>query len=213
MSCTSIIEQNNKTVAFLKAQDFASAVIASSSALTSHYALENSRNAVGGKSAGGCSLDKCMLLSEVDDNETMEDTDTTFIYKHGILLHPSVTEFNSITSILVFNTALAHHLAAETNCHSSTATGTMLHRARRLYELAYDSQKLDSNLLFQFAVINNIAVVEQRIANNTTLSPQCFEYLMSVLMVLVDRGCVMRLRHVRGFLHNVILTTEVAAAA
>ena len=208
-----LIEQNNRTLASLKAQDFVGAVESALFALK--YLREAEVNNTSAEdSAGSCYktgdkdwLDQSMLLSEIKEG-THHTAARVFVYEHGIFLHPSMSDSSIVAPILIFNTALAHHLAFQAGRASIKA----LHKAKKLYELAYRTQDIDNNILFQFVVINNIAMIDRQLGYFATAN-DCLDYLMSVLMVMVDRGCTMRLRHVQGFLKNIPSTLETAAAA
>lgn len=212
MTADFLIEQNNRTLAFLKAQDFTSAVESSAFAVKYHKALYSSasQNPLCYSSGDDC-LDQCMLLSEMKSSNSYEASthQTSFIYDLGIFVPKSVTDPSIVTSILIFNMALAHHLAAEATGHCVLQAWQ---KARLLYKLAYDSCETDCNVLFQFVLINNIAMIDRKIGN-TKMSSECMEYLLSLWMLLVDHGCTLRLQHVHGFLVNIPFPSETAAAA
>lgn len=212
-----VAERNDETLRFLKAQDFQNAMVTSSSTLAAHRAFQAiTSDALPNDGQVGDCLDECMLLSAIEEETIGIADDETFVYKHGITLPPtSLKDDHATTAILIFNTALAHHLAAESSSHTFTSH-RFLFKARRLYELAYNAggDSLDENLLFQFAVINNIMAIDRRLAINGTEATQaCFEHLFSILMILVDQGCDTRLRHLRGFLVNFPSSIKTAAAA
>lgn len=213
MTIDFLIEQNNRTLAFLKAQDFTSAVESSAFALKCHKALHSgaSQNSLCYSSGNDC-LDQCMLLSEMKSSSSHDEASThqtSFIYDLGIFVPKSVTDPSIVTPILIFNMALAHHLAAEAAGHCALQAWQ---KARRLYKLAHDSYDSDFNVLFQFVLINNIAMIDRKIGN-TAMSTECMEYLLSLWMLLVDHGCNLRLQHVHGFLVNIPSPSETAAAA
>ncbi|CAJ1968506.1 unnamed protein product [Cylindrotheca closterium] len=213
MNFKTIIEQNDETLAFLRTRDYSKAAVASSTALK---CLRSLQEQCAGASKGCCNelysstcsdgLDQCMLLSKVEDESSFEANDE-FIYKHGISLHSEVIGAEIITSVLLFNTALAHHmLAIEQQQHQA------LLKAKRLYELAYSAYEMDHNILFQFAVINNIVVIDRKLGNEV-MPNECLAHLISLFMVFVDQGCNMHLRHVQGFLVNLPWSIDTAVAA
>ena len=154
-------------------------------------------------------MDKCMLLSG-SDNECAAARSGTFIYHHAVIIPPPLEVDSTIlTAILIFNAALAHHELAE---HSLCYRTRLLERAKQLYELAYDSCDLEQNLLFQFAFINNIAVIEREIGIFSNAN-EYFDYLMSLIILFVDRGCDLRLRHFKGCVANIPLPMRNAPAA
>ncbi|CAJ1950968.1 unnamed protein product [Cylindrotheca closterium] len=206
-----LIEQNNATVAFLQAKDASSALESSILALTNSSRIYDEQQISTYQTRGGI-LDEFMLFSATD-NESVNAASGTFIYEHAVII-PTTIEIDStmLITILIFNAALAHHEMAERSfCHPDTRM-RLLRRAKNLYEIAYESCDLEQNLLFQFALINNIAVIEQDIGNVSTAN-QCFEYLMSLLIVFVDQGYEIQLQHVKGFVANVPLAIKNAPAA
>ncbi|CAJ1966026.1 unnamed protein product [Cylindrotheca closterium] len=88
----------------------------------------------------------------------------------------------------------------------------MLLKAKRLYELAYSVHDMDHDPLFQFAVINNIAMIEQMLGN-TAVSDDCMDYLVSLFMLLLDQGFHTHFHHVRGFVANLPSNSNFAVAA
>ncbi|CAJ1950966.1 unnamed protein product [Cylindrotheca closterium] len=207
-----LIEQNNATVTFLQRNDFSRALESSILALSCNRTLL-AQGGTANDQSSGC-LDECMLVLYTAEHQSAAATSNhTFIYDQAIIIRTTEEGIDStiLTAILVFNAALAHHVLGEQNdCHRSRMR--LLMRAKQLYELAYESCDLEHNLLFQFALINNIAVIEREIGNVSTAN-QCFEYLMSLLIFFVDQGCDMRLRHVEGFVANIPLTMKNAPAA
>lgn len=115
MNVTTIINQNNKTLAFLQDEEYHSAIASSMSALASlsrDYKILSKDQAQPQSRSDPRSLDQCMLLNE----SLKEDPDIstpTFIYTCGIPLPPTITDLEIVTPIVVFNCALAQHLAAE----------------------------------------------------------------------------------------------------
>ncbi|CAJ1965233.1 unnamed protein product [Cylindrotheca closterium] len=203
-----IVDLNNRTVALLQEQDFIEAIENSSMVLRRHREIyqTSSRQA---SSSGDDSLDKCMLRSGTDENRYYADN--TFIYDHGIVIPTSANGVSSmVAAILIFNCALSHQLRAQ-----QVSRGRSRHHlssAKRLYELAHGVCNEDPNFLFHFVVINNIAVIDRRLGQNE-ISAQRFQQLLAVLMLLIDQGNTKRVRHVQGFLANVITTTDTAPAA
>lgn len=226
-----IIEFNNEFLVSLRKGDYSNAIQIATVALHGHRShLKHSDVAdtsICGKQDGlpsrgveteitDCDyLDRCMLLSEItESNEeapgTFHNHQGCFIYKHGISLQKAVTDHADVVSaILIFNSALAYHMYAMHHRRPEK-----LHKARRLYELAYDgaSDILDNNLLFQFAVINNLAMIDQQLGNTARNSENCLSYLLSIYMIFVDQGCDMHLQHVSSFLVNLPSSTIAAAS-
>lgn len=207
-----VAKQNNQAVALLRGRDFHNALDTLSRALVTHRALQDTSDL----QAGCQRIDECMLLSGIEDEAMDISAQATFVYKHGIMLlyPPSLAEPATVTTVLIFNSALVHHLAAETSSYKTSRC--LLLKARRLYELAYKSadRSMDDNLLFQFSVLNNIMVIDRSLGiSGIAVSRDFFEHLLSILMVLVDRGCTRKLRHIKGFLVHIPSPVETAAAA
>ena len=202
-----LIEQNKRTLAFLKTLHFTNAIESSSYALQYQKALDEAASSPQsslGYNNGNDSVDQCMLLSEINDCAPHDADPSIFVYDHGIVIPPlSVTDPSVVTPILIFNTALAYHMAVEAG--HITAHEASWQKARRLYELAYHSNDdMDSNVLFQCVLINNVAMIDRKMGNMAT-STACLEYLLSVLMIVVDRGCNLHLQHVQGCLVNITM--------
>ena len=195
------IEQNNATVAFLQAQDLSRALNSSITALMESKRMHTHQisSSTTISSIATAHLDGCMLLSPINDETVDSDSSGAFVYEHGIVIPSKMMDQKVITPIVLFNAALTHHLVAnESHCPR------MLQRAKALYELAYDTYDMDHNILFQFAVINNIAVIE-RDMGRVMVSEECFEYLESLVMIfLADEKYSVHRRHVRGFHANII---------
>ncbi|CAJ1935909.1 unnamed protein product [Cylindrotheca closterium] len=208
---TALIEQNDATVAFLQANDFSRALVSSILALSYSRTFLDESETANEQSSG--SLDECMLLSATV-SESGDEISGTFIYEHAVIIPTTAEEIDPtiLIAIPIFNAALAHHQLAKQNLFCHWTRMHLLTRAKQLYELAYKSCDLEHNPLFHFALINNMAVIERDIGNMPTAN-ECFEYLLTLLIVFVDRGCELRLRHVRGFVANVPLAIKNAPAA
>ena len=225
-----MIHQNNATVAFLRERNVASAVVSSTSAMNliqQYHRTKPSARDIPTFTSSDC-LDRCMLLWDaVSSGQQMngedDDDDAPFVYDLGIMIPlledegaDSATMEYFIASIAIFNSALAHQLLAQEHEQDKDLSQRYLFKAKQLYELALRgcSDVLQDNVLFQFVVLNNIAVIELQ-TGNAALSSQYFEVLTSMLMVLVDRGCTTRLNHLRGFARNLSLfqVNKTASAA
>lgn len=204
MNFQTIIDLNNQALACLYQQDSSMALEASSCALKHQQAIQRSIASSGrtqeissADQARDC-LDQCMLLTQ--PNCDMDDIQT-FVYDLGIVLPATVNAPTVITPILIFNLALAHHQSGLA-CQDAYISQRMLSKAKRLYQLSHTSVSGQDNVLFHFAVLNNIAVID-RALGNTAESNEYFEYLMSLFMLLVDRGSSELLRQLEGFVANV----------
>jgi len=192
---SSVIEKNNQTIAFFNASDYLNAIESSTLALSSlqqEAELESSENneeesnideSSHAAESGIDRLDQCVLQTAVSEYRASIQTGGScdFIYDHGISIPTSPTvDIQTLSAILIFNTALAYHLAAESQ---DTPTHTeSLKKAQRLYRLVYyvDTSTRSTGMPFQFAVINNLGVVERKLGN-TAVSNQCFDYLAYLL--------------------------------
>lgn len=177
MNTEAVINLNNQTVDLLERQDPLNAV--ESSANLSCCQLKKTLDASSATQEGAnyreC-IDRCIILPE--SGQTVAYSMDTVICKHGIPLPPSASDIATmITSIAVFNAAVAHHRMAE---NGGTSAKGFLHKAKALYELAYKTTDMDENPVFIFAVLNNIGVIERQLGN-AAASNQYFDYLSYLL--------------------------------
>ena len=151
----------------------------------------------------GC-LDPSMIQSQLSSCCQLEDQDNNeqYMYSHGIVI-PSNLDSRCIPSVILFNLALSHHLAAA--ARPSHQKRFLLEKAVRLYVLAYTFQsKLGcSNVLFTLATSNNLGLIHTEL-EHSDMSKQCFDHLLSVLMLVVDSQNGNRVGHLDGFVQNVV---------
>ena len=118
------------------------------------------------------------------------------------------------TPAIIFNAALAYHLLAIHEKNQDSLA--YLHKAKKLYGLAYDAQDVKRpSILFQFAVINNIAMIDYAI-DNLAPSRKIFEHMLSVMIAVRDeRRALPYISHLQIFLGNMHppSANETAAAA
>ncbi|CAJ1965820.1 unnamed protein product [Cylindrotheca closterium] len=221
MSLQTVINQNKETIAFLKARDCYSALVSSSSALQCLRSVSQTQQgqhegdllilpARNSSSSPEDALDQCMLHTIIQENEETCGTQT-FMYSHAIPLPPNVNDYATVTLVLIFNAALAHHLVAMQDKENSSQ---YLRRAKQLYTLAYNSsQDIEQNQLFLFVVYNNTALANLQIGEDKDSWNACVEHLVSVYMVLVGEGYTSRLRHLQGFLGSLVVSNMPTAAA
>ena len=221
MNPTIVSTQNQWTINCLKAKDYHTAVVSSSSALEYQGIIESTHQATvhpstSSRSTPSPSFDQCILLAHTDDtndhHKNRHHNDHNFIYDHGIPLPPTVTDPETITPILIFNAALVHQQLAR-HCINEELSIKYLRRAYQLYALAFDAQGLDENPMFQFAVINNAAVINRQLDNNIESWSTTTDYLLSLYMALMDRACTSMTSRVSGFLANALPPSPVAYAA
>ena len=210
MDVNEIVEQNSRTLAYLEAKDYANAITSSSSASSHLRAIQTLHGQAQNISNG--TLDQCMLLyPHPFDIDADLDIDRTFTYEYGIVMSRRFTDQEILIPIVIFNAALARHLSVE-KMPGTPKSIQELQRAKRLYELAYESHSASHNLLFRFATINNIALIEKRLGNNEQ-SERYIRQLTSVLMLFIDQKRNAELRQVSGFLVNVLDSSGTANAA
>ncbi len=144
------------------------------------------------------------------DDSTMD----AFIYEHGIVLPiPDTMDSTVAIPVLIFNCALCHQLLAR-HWNDRSASCNFLERAKDLYKLAYDQQDADENVIFKFAIANNIGVIHKKLGNYEE-SSRCFEHLVSLMMFYIDVGAEesKHLQPVHGFWKNVLGNGSIAPAA
>mmetsp|Transcript_26020 Transcript_26020/g.63550 ORF Transcript_26020/g.63550 Transcript_26020/m.63550 type:complete len:145 (+) Transcript_26020:227-661(+) len=136
-------------------------------------------------------LDQWMMLSGDDCTHQVQPPSASIppvgaIYRLGIPIPPTETRRSkTISRVLIFNSALAHHLSAETS-----ATPARMIKAKLLYQLVYDPADKAISPLFQFVVINNLGVIE-RSMGNASVSNQYFDLLLPILLDLLEDQKVM----------------------
>ncbi|CAJ1939801.1 unnamed protein product [Cylindrotheca closterium] len=205
----SLCNQNQKTLSSLQAKDFNGAVQSASCALRD---LKRDIGSFDGippaDEIAGEALDQCMHLNKVGCS--ISDATSPFIYDRGIVLPSTMEDGAIMTTVLVFNAALANHMLATSE--NSDRSLKYLHRARQLYQLAHEGQDIDQNFLFHFAVINNLAQIDQSLGDAES-SQKSFEYLISVIMILITQEQSTIVSQLGGFLVNMPFSTKATAAA
>jgi len=161
-----------------------------------------------------------------------------FIYHRPLLIHNHCIEeghFMGITLslIILFNLALAHHLKAisigtcenkcdEISSHSNEYKTQVLQQALQLYELSYqlhvdylrhpkapdgtipgDHSRNIGSLRFTMIISNNLGEIH-RVAGNSKKHKMCLHHLLSAIMYMVDCNLiVLDSTEMDGFYHNV----------
>lgn len=207
MLTNTVIDLNNRTLAFLREQDFEHAIESSTCAMINVKPLVDtvlsSHNPI-----TEC-IDHCILRSPVTHpGDPQSSNREVFLYKHGIPLPRDTTDLKMMTQILVFNAALAHQLFAEhysQSCGKQQAESSMsLQKAKMLYQLVNSQGSVDVNVnvLFHFVIMNNIAVID-RTLGKIALSNASFCYLQARYLIMMHHGDSARLRHLQGFWANI----------
>lgn len=165
--------------------------------------------------------------SNPKDHTACDDVteDSPFVYTTPIQMPSRVeheTDRNAtISSVLLFNLALAHQLSADADTTLSPERyAAILSKSLKLYELAFRMQErggyFNSNFLFILAILNNIGLIHNYL-NGPSLAERCFGKLLSVLMLLTDSKCYDTSKlNLNGFYKNATFrfnTHAVAAAA
>jgi hypothetical protein len=145
-----------------------------------------------------------------------------YIYRKPIHVSPhSMQEGHSmgvtLSLIVIFNLALAHHLVAVQN----NMCRRRLQKALQLYELAYQLQLEEkheqqvNSLRFTMIIANNLGEIH-RTVNNRSKHMMCLQHLLSTIMYLVDCQIPAESIELDGFFRNtsqLILQKRCASAA
>lgn len=186
MTVGPISDQNNQTLTFLRNDDFEKATYSSCLALRYQRALllddtSTSESHDSDTETSSQRLDDCMVVSQ----ELIgygSSSSHSFIYRHGIPIPSTMTDDKIISAILVFNAALAYQLSAMSQRGTPNAA-ISLAKAKQIYELIFrcgEHISLNDNVLFQFALINNIAVITRE-QGNVAEANRLFDCLMTLL--------------------------------
>lgn len=187
MSFDTLRDQNDQMLAFLNNENFSEAIE------SSYAAIRDLRDLVGtvpstSMEAASEKLDDYMIVLQ-DLGAYRADTSRPFIYHHGIPIPSTIPDTKIIAAILIFNAALAQHLSVMSQHGTPSSTPEGLVKAKKLYETIWSCRhhlSLKDNVLFQFALINNIAVINQELGNTVQANTQ-FDHLISLLNRLEDQ--------------------------
>jgi hypothetical protein len=159
------------------------------------------------------SIDECMIRScGCDDTEAMEsavDDRLPYMYRQVTLIPDALTkdmDYTSISVIIIFNLALAHH--AEAYEHSGALCLKLMNKATQFYELAFQlHDALPSNAgdtFFFLALVNNLALANHALSDMQS-SEHCLQQLLSTLMHITESGIASldSARRYNGFFRNV----------
>lgn len=118
---------------------------------------------------------------------------STFIYQTAIYLPniPAIgTMSNSfycmhhlaIVSVVLFNLALVYHMAG---------SSSSLHKATKLYELAFRLQRTDhggssQSMIYLMVILNNLGQIYRQVGQKTA-ADHCFSQLLSMTFFVMDR--------------------------
>jgi tetratricopeptide (TPR) repeat protein len=220
------MHQNNSAVALISAGHYDAAISSLSNALkTSKQLMDTNDESPQTKMT---SLDRCMAQSsaaaEGNHLATQEDKSGRYIYRQAIRFPQDMrcdSEANFMVSVVViFNLALAHHLAAaagaggETKQHRLRKAAKLYKCALQAFQILQQEERLESNVMFTMANLNNMGLAYQQL-NDEESASNCFQHLLSALMLLVDCGQVNVFGELDGFLRNIsgVICTYVTAPA
>jgi tetratricopeptide (TPR) repeat protein len=186
------------------------------------------RQDAGSSFYGDCDSSRRMPRRSQEETSSSEDFECRggYIYRNPIHVSPhSMQEGHSmgatLSLIVIFNLALAHHLAAVQN----SMCQRRLQKALQLYKLAYQLYQLyqleeqpmqEVNLLhFTMIFANNLGEVH-RTVNNRSEHMMFLQHLLSTIMYLVDCHIPAESIELDGFFRNtsqLILQKRCASAA
>ncbi|CAJ1934726.1 unnamed protein product [Cylindrotheca closterium] len=147
-------------------------------------------------------IDHYMHYMEHSDLYDWDEPSDDYVYERGVTLPSTVTDFKCIIAVLIFNLALSHQLSASTRHQHDDLRQKLLHKAKRLYELALREQIVDHSTAFKFAAVNNVAVIYRMMGDDET-SQKYLDYLVSLRMHVVSVGDCPQLQQMNGFWRNV----------
>ena len=127
---------------------------------------------------------------------------------------PTVEVYNKYSFAILFNLALAHHLAGM-ECPESRKG--KLRKALRLYEFAYSIQvqeDIQLQIKYTLGMVNNLGHIQELLGDHQK-AHQCFQHLLSTLMYVLEGGEANEDGKWDIFLHNVshLILRESALAA
>ena len=148
-----------------------------------------------------------------------------YLYEHPICVSEhnigdsSRQECVVLSSIAMFNLALAHHLRALTSSerHEPRSKSLLLEKSSRLYGLAYQilmNESIDCGILFMMVIVNNLAQIHKALGHQEVANGY-FQHLLSSLVYMTEYG-FNDLEAIECFLRSIshlILRSSAAAAA
>jgi tetratricopeptide (TPR) repeat protein len=211
----SAIDLNNDGVHFLESGRFKEASQSFSRGLAiAKYALEKCNDDTETSSDAcptGCfhqAVQKPLYLSNKFEDQMTDDQ--PFVFTRPILISDdsdqevvSSSYFISLSFMQLYNLALCHHLYA---LSSEDNSQKKLQKALSLYELAYTLQRTDdtkATVLQNMAIVNNLGQIHAAL-QNFECSRQCFENLLSTIMLVKACGEENDVEDMAGFLMNAL---------
>jgi len=168
------------------------------------------------------SIDECILGTFRTSINSKDGSQ--FLFRHGIQIPTDMglafyneRQRTTVSCMIIFNLALAHHLLSMAEGHQSKddSSSINLGKATKLYELAFklhrDDLQDNNNVLFVLAVVNNLGCIYRQLQDKGAAS-ECFRHVLSILMFLVDCGQVGLFPLDGFFLNTFYLIFEPSAA-
>ncbi|KAL3903177.1 MAG: hypothetical protein SGARI_005493 [Bacillariaceae sp.] len=154
------------------------------------------------------------------------NTEAGFVYRNPLrlterdLARPHVDAEMAMSSNLIFNIALCHHLIA-LDCQDTNQKHSIkrLKGALKLYELGFHMHSKKGvegmSMNYALALINNCANIYETLGS-TTKAQRFYNHMLSSLMMMIDGGEAEKVDQLEGYLLNaskILLKENVAAAA
>jgi hypothetical protein len=222
--CLAAAHLNNNAATLLESGDFRAAILQLQLALTPVKQLMNNKCGCNLRTGpASVVLDHVMAARPQNSQGQEEHQGGDYIYGQAIylptdLVQESATKYLSRLTIAIavtFNMALAHQLLAK---QGGIYRDALLGKAARIYESSFTmfhNHGCDGGTIFVLASLNNLAMIHKASGNDLVAS-KCFQRLLSMLMILVDRGHEHNSPCFDGFLTNtahLVARQTVAAAA
>ena len=158
-----------------------------------------------------------------EESRTTIQHDANFLYRQPIPIKTLDTlpndDFQSsimLSTVVIFNLALAYHLAALSP--NEVSASEMLTKAAKLYEYGFELQRSQQTVscdLFMLATVNNLGLVRLSLGE-LERGRSYFQKLLSTLIFLIDTRQIDHLSSIEFFVRNatfVIFSGGAAAAA
>ena len=146
-----------------------------------------------------------------NDNESSSSSSASFIYRDPMRLNESdlrtmVDPDLSMSSCLIFNIALCHHLTALEVPHCTQSCMTKrLKGALKLYELGFHMHSKRGaegmSMNYALALINNCANIYELLGKSDR-AQKFYSHMLSSLMMMVDGGEASKVDQLDGYLKN-----------
>jgi tetratricopeptide (TPR) repeat protein len=190
---------NNEAAALLETEKYDEAVLMLRKALAMNKSMPVKKEI---SPSNNNMLHRCCTSAAVHDDTMTDEDDSSdnYIYRKAITV-PVTLAINAgydihvtLSGIIVFNLALAHHLSAGLEEDATTTTNTAkLEKAVKLYSLARqlvvaaEQRRLASDLtMFLLAIFNNIGQIRKTLGE-TKLANKYFERMLTTLLSLNER--------------------------